>query len=72
MRIDSGILTITNKRLIFDGTKETRVISLEKLLSTEVAIDSVEISVENRQKGMALLAENPIILSSVIRLCCQT
>jgi len=70
-KIDSGTLTITNKRLIFDGGSADRSVALPKILSADSSIDGVDVSVENRQKSMVFAAANPLILSTIIRICCQ-
>ena len=55
--IDSGSLILTNKRLVFDGSKTNRNIILNKIISIDIneklfGKDELEISVENRQKSM--------------------
>lgn len=70
-KVDSGMLTITNKRLIFDGGSADRSVALGKILSADSSIDGVEVSVENRQKSMVFAAANPMILATIIRICCQ-
>jgi hypothetical protein len=65
------MLTITNKRLVFDGAGSDRTIALGKIVSVDPRRDSVEVSVENRQKSMVFEAANPFILASIIRLSCQ-
>jgi hypothetical protein len=70
-QIGTGTLTITNKRLIFDGTSADRAIPLAKIIACEVHRDSVEISSSNRQKSMLFEAKNPLILATVIRVCCE-
>ncbi len=70
-QIDAGTLTITNKRLIFDGGGADRTVALNKVLSAESRMDGVEVSAESRQKSMVFAAENPLILATVIHICCQ-
>ena len=70
-KIDSGVLTITNKRLVFDGGSADRSVALGKVLSAESSSEGVEVSVENRQKSMVFAATNPLILATIIRICCQ-
>jgi len=65
-KLDSGMLTITNQRVIFDGASTDRTISIKKLVSVHPMRDSVELSVENRQKSMIFQAANPLILATVI------
>jgi hypothetical protein len=70
-KIDSGTLTVTSKRLIFDGGTADRNAALTKILSAESRIDGVDVSVENRQKSMFFTAANPLVLATIIRICCQ-
>jgi hypothetical protein len=66
--IDEGQLTLTNKRLIFDGAKENRVIPLEKIISVNPWLDAIEVSAENRKKSMLFSVENPYIWATVIHI----
>ncbi|HEY3897736.1 MAG TPA: J domain-containing protein [Chthoniobacter sp.] len=66
--IDSGMLTVTNHRIVFDGLREARSIPLQRVLTLTPMRDSVDIEIENRQKNMAFIARNPLILASIMRL----
>jgi hypothetical protein len=70
-QIDSGRLTITSKRLVFDGGRENRTVPLQKIIGVENNNSAMEVSVEGRQKSMIFTSSNPLILSAVIRICCQ-
>jgi hypothetical protein len=60
-RIDSGSLTLTNKRLVFDGSMESRVVDLNKIVSAEVAAsDSIQITTNGRMKDSTFTVHNPI------------
>ncbi len=67
-RLDTGRLTITNKRLVFVGTKEERAFSLDKLISVDPNLTAIVVSVEGRQKAMAFEAANSLILMTIIRI----
>ncbi|MEI9895398.1 MAG: J domain-containing protein [Chthoniobacter sp.] len=69
--IDSGTLTVTNRRLVFDGAKETRALMLRRIVAVESLRDSVALGVENRQKRMVFSAANPLILASIIGISCR-
>lgn len=58
-KIDTGTLTITNRRIIFNGGGLDRNVMLAHVMAVEAWLDGVEISVENRQKGMCFGAKNP-------------
>jgi hypothetical protein len=70
-KIDTGWLTITNKRLVFDGGKEDRSVPLSKIVSVHSSLTGIEVSVEGRQKAMVFDAANPLVASLIVRLCCQ-
>jgi len=48
--IDQGTLTLTNKRLVFSGTKRTINIDLRKILSVEPYSDSIALRRESKEK----------------------
>ena len=66
--IDSGMLTVTNHRIVFDGLREARSIPLKGVLTFTPMSDCVDLAIENRQKNMAFIARNPLILASIMRL----
>lgn len=70
--LDKGKLTLTNKRLIFDGSKENRVMSLEKIISMKPWNDSIEISLENRQKSVLFPVPNPYLWAITMQILAGT
>jgi hypothetical protein len=66
--IDEGIIALTNERLIFDGSKEERIIPLRKIISARPLLDSIEISTENRKKSMLFTVNNPLIWATLIHI----
>jgi len=70
-KLDPGWLSVTNKRLVFDGGKEHRTIPLNKVVSVHNSPTAIVVSVEGRQKAMALDVPNSLIASLIVRLCCQ-
>jgi len=66
-KIDDGTLTITNIRMIFNGTQGSRNIVLNKIISVQSFLDGLEVAVENRQKNLMLTAPNPYIAAGIIR-----
>jgi hypothetical protein len=70
-KIDTGTLTITNRRLIFDGRQQDRTVPLDKIVSVNCAVTWIEVSVEGRQKSMILAVDNPMIAAAIIQLCRQ-
>jgi hypothetical protein len=67
-KLDTGSLTITNKRLVFVGDKEDRTIPLNKVVSVDSTLTEIVVSVEGRQKVMTLTVPNSLIAAAIIRL----
>lgn len=59
--IDSGLLVLTNKRFVFDGKYENRIIPLDKIISVEPRVDSIEVSTESKAKSMMFTVPNAFI-----------
>jgi hypothetical protein len=66
--VDQGKLTITGKRLIFNGGMGDRVIPIEKIISVDPTLDEIEISSESRSKSMLFSVPNPFIWATCIHL----
>lgn len=68
-QIDTGRLTLTSKRLIFDGSQENRALRLADIVSVQNWSDAIEVSTQRRAKSLVFQVENP----KPSRLaCCQT
>lgn len=65
-KIEQGHFTITTKRLVFTGARNSIVLQLNKILNTMIYKDGVEIRVENRQKREVFLCEGPKLLYDYI------
>lgn len=70
-RIDSGTLTVTNQRVVFDGRREPQTIPLKRIVSVACLRDSVELAIDGRRKNMVFDAANPLILATLIHLCSE-
>ncbi len=57
--VDSGELTLTNQRLIFNGGKYNRVFTLKKISSLERYKDAIEVGIENRSKVQIFKVNDP-------------
>jgi hypothetical protein len=66
--IDSGILVLTNQRLIFDGGSENRSVNLRDVISANAWSDAIEISSSRRQKSQIYTVQNPIIWAQMIQM----
>jgi hypothetical protein len=56
--IDQGMLTLTNKRLVFTGTKRTTNIDLRKIVAIEPYNDGIASQRENKQKTEYFIGTN--------------
>jgi len=71
--IDDGELTVTNRRIVFDGRKTNRTVPLDKLISCDLRVGEVEISSGTRQKSMVFTAGSQAgVLGSIIKICSQS
>ena len=66
--IDYGNLVITNKKLVFRGSKENRTVPLKKIISSDVFSESIEVAVEGRSKTMIFPVKNSYIWGAVINI----
>jgi hypothetical protein len=66
--IDRGQLVLTDKRLVFDGNKENRAISLDKIISFNIYLNSISVSVEGKSKDVNFEVKNPYIWACSIQL----
>lgn len=66
--LDEGSVSLTNKRLIFDGTKENRTIKLDKVISVSPSSTSIELSIDGRAKGVIFPVNNSYIWTSAIHI----
>ena len=70
-RLDEGMLTITNRRIVFDGQMGTRNLDLAKLVSVSPRADGIEVAVENRQKSSGFTCANPLKPWIVANVCAR-
>ncbi|MDD4062764.1 MAG: hypothetical protein PHV25_03305 [Candidatus Pacebacteria bacterium] len=70
--IDSGSLIITNKRIVFNGSKENRNIPIKKIISISSTHDHIEVAVEARSKTIIFPVKNSYIWGAVINIVKRT
>ncbi len=70
--IDSGKLTLTNKRIIFDGQKGNKVILISKIMSIDTALNTIQLSMEDRAKDVAYQVSNGYVWSLLLNILKQT
>jgi hypothetical protein len=66
--IDSGRLTLTNKRIVFTGSMESRVIELTDIVSNVPLVDAIQIASKRRAKNQIYMVRNPILWATFIEL----
>lgn len=65
-QIDEGTLTLTNQRLVFDGSHENRNVQLSHVLSVRPWSDAIEGSLQRRAKSQVYRVTNPIIWCALL------
>jgi hypothetical protein len=65
-QIDQGRVTLTSKRLIFDGSMENRALRLSDIVSVQLWSDAIEVSTQRRAKSLVLQVANPLIWKGVV------
>jgi hypothetical protein len=65
-KIDSGTLTLTNKRLVFTGSMESRVASIKDIVSLQPLADAIEVGTGKKAKRQIYLVHNPLIWTMVV------
>jgi hypothetical protein len=58
--VDRGTLTITNQRIVFQGSKKTAECAFSKLLGIQHGTGGLTISVSNRQKPTVVYFGNAL------------
>jgi hypothetical protein len=66
--LDTGRLMLTNEKIVFTGSKESRTIPMEKILAVETFRDSIRISVDGRAKSLKFPVSNPYIWGTVVNI----
>ena len=65
--IDSGTLTLTNQRLVFTGSMESRVVKFKDIVSVGAMADAIELSIANKAKRQVYIVHNPILWGALLR-----
>jgi len=66
-KIDSGTLTLTTQRLVFDGEMQSRSVELKNLVSLKWYADAIEIASSKRSKSQVYAVANPILWQAIIK-----
>jgi len=67
-QISTGILYVTNKRLVFDGDMQNRVVKIEDIVSAQASAAQVAITTTSRQKTMIFDRVNGQVVRDVIEM----
>ena len=66
--LSSGVLYVTNRRIIFDGEKHNRTVKLSTIMSVQAEPLSIAVSTTNRQKTLLFTNVNGKIAQGVINI----
>jgi hypothetical protein len=66
-QLDSGVLTLTTKRLVFTGSMESRVANVKDIVSVENYADAIEISTARKAKRQVYAVRNPMLWGALLR-----
>jgi hypothetical protein len=69
--VDQGTVIVTTQRVVFNGTRRTLSVSLNKVLNTVIYRDGVDVRTENRAKREVFRCGNPKLLNTYILIACQ-
>jgi hypothetical protein len=64
--LDSGLIILTNKRLVFDGTSEKHAVTLADIISVQCWADAIEVHTSRRPKSQVYTVANPFIWKGLI------
>ena len=67
-QISTGVLYVTNKRLVFDGDMQNRVVKIDDVVSAQAGAAQVAITAASRQKTMLFDRINGQIVRDVIEM----
>ena len=70
--IDSGKLTITNKRIVFDGQDGNKIIPISKIISVVTRDKDIQLSIADKAKDVCFSVGNGYIWSLVINIVKKT
>lgn len=60
-QIDTGTITVTNKRIIFRGSQENRVVPISKIVELKLHADGIELASTGKQKSSIFTVSNPYL-----------
>ncbi len=66
--IDSGTLTLTNQRIVFAGSMQSRLAELKQIVSLKGFSDAIEIASGKNSKSQVYVVNNPILWEGAIKL----
>ena len=66
-KVDSGILLLTNKKLVFSGSNRIKTIKLDKIIQVYPYSDAIKISVDGRRKPSYFTVSDGKLWASAIK-----
>jgi hypothetical protein len=64
--VNDGQMTVTTRRVVFDGTQQDRQVWLDDLIAVDWTPNGVALTVDGRQKSMVLDCGNPLVAAALI------
>lgn len=68
---DTGVLTITDQRVVYHGTRKTLEFPYKKLATVNVYSDALTLGVTTRQATSTLRMESPVLVGGLIQAAMQ-
>ncbi|GIV14111.1 MAG: hypothetical protein KatS3mg021_2393 [Fimbriimonadales bacterium] len=69
--LDSGILVITSKRLVFLGSRRTLEKPLKNIVSIQPYSDGIQVHFSNRQKAAGFVVNDADLVAAILHQACQ-
>jgi hypothetical protein len=67
-RLDRGRLILTNKKIIYNGSTENRILLLKDLISVNILSYGIELATQKRTKSSLFSVQNPYIWRAAINI----
>lgn len=65
--VDDGLLTITDQRIVYEGSAKTLTFRLEKLTSVRARNSNLMLGVSNRQTNSSFILDTPQYVERLVR-----
>ena len=68
---DSGVLSITDRRVVFSGQRKTQESRYDRLVSSEAFDDAIQLGVSNRQNASVYRVPDGVIAGALVSVAAQ-